>query len=277
MEFYYSSLRVFLIYTYYHLLNKDYLIYERPVFIFNFSEVFFSMSIVNLSELLEAGVHFGHQSRRWNPKMFPYIYAERNGIHIIDLVQTSQLLTQACEFARQSAEEGKKFLFVGTKRQASSVISQEAERCGAYYINQRWLGGILTNWFTIRTRVERLKDLEYKEETGYLDQLPKKETAILRRELEKLRKNLTGIKNMKRLPDLVVIVDQKRESTAVQECRTLGIPIISILDSNCDPDLTDIPIPGNDDAIRSIKLIIGKLADSICEGNKGQLSSFEAE
>lgn len=235
------------------------------------------MSIVNLSELLEAGVHFGHQSRRWNPKMFPYIYAERNGIHIIDLVQTSQLLTQACEFARQSAEEGKKFLFVGTKRQASSVISQEAERCGAYYINQRWLGGILTNWFTIRTRVERLKDLEYKEETGYLDQLPKKETAILRRELEKLRKNLTGIKNMKRLPDLVVIVDQKRESTAVQECRTLGIPIISILDSNCDPDLTDIPIPGNDDAIRSIKLIIGKLADSICEGNKGQLSSFEAE
>ena len=235
------------------------------------------MSIVNLSELLEAGVHFGHQSRRWNPKMFPYIYAERNGIHIIDLVQTSQLLTQACEFARLSSEEGKKFLFVGTKRQASSVISQEAERCGAYYINQRWLGGILTNWFTIRTRVERLKDLEHKEESGYLDQLPKKETAILRRELEKLRKNLTGIKHMKRLPDLVVIVDQKRESTAVQECRTLGIPIISILDSNCDPDLTDIPIPGNDDAIRSIKLIIGKLADSICEGNKGQVSTFELE
>lgn len=235
------------------------------------------MSIVNLSELLEAGVHFGHQSRRWNPKMFPYIYAERNGIHIIDLVQTSQLLTQACEFARLSSEEGKKFLFVGTKRQASSVISQEAERCGAYYINQRWLGGILTNWFTIRTRVERLKDLEHKEESGYLDQLPKKETAILRRELEKLRKNLTGIKHMKRLPDLVVIVDQKRESTAVQECRTLGIPIISILDSNCDPDLTDIPIPGNDDAIRSIKLIIGKLADSICEGNKGQASTFELE
>jgi len=173
------------------------------------------MSVVNLSELLEAGVHFGHQSRRWNPKMFPYIYAERNGIHIIDLVQTSQLLTQACEFVRSSSEEGKKFLFVGTKRQASAVIAQEAERCGSYYINQRWLGGILTNWFTIRTRVERLKDLEHKEESGYLDQLPKKETAILRRELEKLRKNLTGIKNMKRLPDLVIIVDQKRESTAV--------------------------------------------------------------
>ena len=228
------------------------------------------MAVVTLAELLEAGVHFGHQSRRWNPKMFPYIYAERNGIHIIDLVQTAQLLTQACDFVRKASESGKKFLFVGTKRQAAAVISQEAERCGAHYVNQRWLGGILTNWFTIRTRVERLKDLEQKEESGYLDQLPKKETATLRRELEKLRKNLNGIKNMKRLPDLVVIVDQKRESTAVQECITLGIPIISLLDSNCDPDFTDVPIPGNDDAIRSIKLIIGKLADSICEGNKGQ-------
>lgn len=232
------------------------------------------MAVVTLAELLEAGVHFGHQSRRWNPKMFPYIYAERNGIHIIDLVQTAQLLTQACEFVRKASESGKKFLFVGTKRQAAAVISQEAERCGAYYVNQRWLGGILTNWFTIRTRVERLKDLEQKEESGYLDQLPKKETATLRRELEKLRKNLNGIKNMKRLPDLVIIVDQKRESTAVQECITLGIPIISLLDSNCDPDLTDVPIPGNDDAIRSIKLIMSKLADSICEGNKGQ-SAFE--
>mmetsp|Transcript_27710 Transcript_27710/g.70302 ORF Transcript_27710/g.70302 Transcript_27710/m.70302 type:complete len:233 (+) Transcript_27710:83-781(+) len=229
------------------------------------------MAVVTLAELLEAGVHFGHQSRRWNPKMFPYIYAERNGIHIIDLVQTAQLLTQACEFVRKSSEEGKTFLFVGTKRQAAAVIAQEAERCGSYYVNQRWLGGILTNWFTIRTRVERLKDLEQKEESGYLDQLPKKETATLKRELEKLRKNLNGIKNMKRLPDLVVIVDQKRESTAVQECITLGIPIISLLDSNCDPDLTDIPIPGNDDAIRSIKLIVGKLADSICEGNKGNV------
>jgi small subunit ribosomal protein S2 len=233
------------------------------------------MAVVTLAELLEAGVHFGHQSRRWNPKMFPYIYAERNGIHIIDLVQTAQLLTQACDFVRKASESGKKFLFVGTKRQAAAVISQEADRCGAYYVNQRWLGGILTNWFTIRTRVERLKDLEQKEESGYLDQLPKKETATLRRELEKLRKNLNGIKNMKRLPDLVIIVDQKRENTAVQECITLGIPIVSLLDSNCDPDLTDVPIPGNDDAIRSIKLIIGKLADSICEGNQGH-SSFES-
>jgi small subunit ribosomal protein S2 len=233
------------------------------------------MAVVTLAELLEAGVHFGHQARRWNPKMFPYIYAERNGIHIIDLVQTAQLLTNACEFVRKASQEGKRFLFVGTKRQAASVICQEAERCGAYYINQRWLGGILTNWFTIKTRVERLKDLEQKEESGYLDQLPKKEAASLRRELEKLRKNLNGIKNMKRLPDLVVIVDQKRESTAIQECIKLNIPVISILDTNCDPDLTDIPIPANDDAIRSIKLILGKLADSICEGNNGNFKSEE--
>jgi small subunit ribosomal protein S2 len=232
------------------------------------------MAVVTLAELLEAGVHFGHQARRWNPKMFPYIYAERNGIHIIDLVQTSQLLTNACEFVRKASQEGKRFLFVGTKRQAASVICQEAERCGAYYINQRWLGGILTNWFTIKTRVERLKDLEQKEESGYLDQLPKKEAASIRRELEKLRKNLNGIKNMKRLPDLVVVVDQKRESTAIQECIKLKIPVISILDTNCDPDLTDIPIPANDDAIRSIKLILGKLADSICEGSNG---SFKIE
>ena len=231
------------------------------------------MAVVTLAELLEAGVHFGHQSRRWNPKMFPYIYAERNGIHIIDLVQTAQLLTQACEFTRQASEQGKNFLFVGTKRQAAAVVAQEAERCGAYYVNQRWLGGILTNWFTIRTRVERLKDLENKEESGYLDRLPKKETALLRRELEKLRKNLDGIKDMKRLPDLVVIVDQKRESTAVQECRKLGIPIISILDTNCNPELADSPIPANDDAIRSIKLILGKIADSISEGNNGKISS----
>lgn len=230
------------------------------------------MSVVTLAELLEAGVHFGHQARRWNPKMFPYIYAERNGIHIIDLVQTSKLLNNACNFVRKASEEGKNFLFVGTKRQAASVISQEAERCGAHYVNQRWLGGILTNWFTIKTRVERLKDLEHKEESGYLDQLPKKEAAGLRRELEKLRKNLNGIKGMRGLPDLVIIVDQKRESTAIQECIKLKIPVISILDTNCDPDLTDIPIPANDDAIRSIKLIISKLADSIYEGSKGSLN-----
>jgi len=234
------------------------------------------MAVVTLAELLEAGVHFGHQARRWNPKMFPYIYAERNGIHIIDLVQTSQLLTIACEFIRKASQEGKKFLFVGTKRQAAGVICQEAERCGAYYVNQRWLGGILTNWFTIKTRVERLKDLEQKEESGYLDQLPKKEAASIRKELEKLRKNLNGIKNMTHLPDLVIIIDQKRESTAIQECIKLKIPVISLLDTNCDPDLTDIAIPANDDAIRSIKLILGKLADSISEGTRSIIRTEEA-
>jgi small subunit ribosomal protein S2 len=233
------------------------------------------MTIATLSELLEAGVHFGHQSRRWNPKMFPYIYAERNGIHIIDLVQASRLLNEACDFARKSSQEGKKFLFIGTKRQAASVVCQEAERCGAYYVNQRWLGGTLTNWFTIKTRVEHLRELEDKEENGYLDQLPKKEAASMRKKLEKLRKNLNGIKNMKQLPDLVVIIDQKRESTAVQECIKLNIPVISLLDTNCDPDLTDIPIPANDDAIRSIKLILGKLSTSILEGNSSGLKLSE--
>lgn len=224
------------------------------------------MAVITLAELLEGGVHFGHQARRWNPKMFPYIYAERNGIHVIDLVQTAQLLTQAYDFVRKSSEEGKTFLFIGTKRQASGVIAQEAERCGAYYINQRWLGGTLTNWITIKSRVERLKDLEAKEENGYLDKLPKKEAASLRRELEKLRKNLNGIKGMSKLPDLAIVVDQKKETTAIQECIKLGIPIISMIDTNCDPDIIDIPIPSNDDAIRSIKLIIGKLADAISEG-----------
>jgi small subunit ribosomal protein S2 len=224
------------------------------------------MSVITLAELLEGGVHFGHQARRWNPKMFPYIYAERNGIHIIDLVQTAQMLTQAYDFVKRSAEEGKSFLFIGTKRQASGVIAQEAERCGAYYINQRWLGGTLTNWVTIKSRVDRLKDLDSKEESGYLDKLPKKEAASARRELEKLRKNLTGIRGMSKLPDLVLVVDQKKETTAIQECIKLGIPIISMIDTNCDPDISDIPIPANDDAIRSIKLIVGKIADAISEG-----------
>nr|YP_009370359.1 30S ribosomal protein S2 [Bulboplastis apyrenoidosa]ARO90848.1 30S ribosomal protein S2 [Bulboplastis apyrenoidosa] len=217
------------------------------------------MSVVTLSELLEAGVHFGHQSRRWNPKMFPYIFKESNGIHIIDLVQTAQLLNNACSIVKKSALSGKKFLFVGTKRQASGIIAQEAERCGAYYVNQRWLGGILTNWITIKLRVNRLKDLEKKEEKGLLDSLPKKEAIILRKELGKLKKNLNGLKNMKQPPDLVIIVDQKREITAIQECIKLNIPTICLLDTNCNPDLTSIPIPANDDAIRSIKLIISKL------------------
>nr|YP_009504583.1 ribosomal protein S2 [Cyanophora sudae]AWW13644.1 ribosomal protein S2 [Cyanophora sudae] len=233
------------------------------------------MAIVTLDEMLEAGVHFGHQSRRWNPKMSQYIFTERNGIHIIDLVQTAQLLAEAYDFLRLSAEEGKKVLFIGTKRQAANIISQEASRCGAYYINQRWLGGTLTNWTTIQSRVEYLKELEMREESGALDLLPKKEAALLRRQLEKLRKSLGGIQAMRRIPDIVIIVDQKRENNAVQECKKLNIPIIALLDTNSDPDVVDIPIPGNDDAIRSIKLIIGKLADAILEGSHTKVSSAE--
>nr|QCI06716.1 ribosomal protein S2 [Gayliella sp.] len=224
------------------------------------------MSIVSLEELLEAGVHFGHQSRRWNPKMFPYIYTERNGIHIIDLVQTSQLLNEACEFIENSARDGKTFLFLGTKRQAAGIIAQEAMRSNSYYVNQRWLGGMLTNWVTIKSRVERLKYLENQEKDGLIDILPKKEASMVRRELDKLKKHLDGIKLMKKLPDLVIIVDQKREITAIQECIKLGIPTICILDTNCNPEIIDIPIPANDDAIRSIKLVISKIADSILEG-----------
>nr|YP_009315749.1 Ribosomal protein S2 [Trichogloeopsis pedicellata]SCW24407.1 Ribosomal protein S2 [Trichogloeopsis pedicellata] len=224
------------------------------------------MAVVTLEELLESGVHFGHQSRRWNPKMFPYIYTERNGIHIIDLVQTAQLLTEACDFVRKCAAEGKKFLFLGTKRQAAEIIAQEAIRSNSYYVNQRWLGGMLTNWITIKSRVDRLKLLESQANNGLLDRLPKKEASVMRKELDKLRKHLDGIKHMNSLPDLVVIVDQKREVTAIHECIKLGIPTICILDTNCNPEIVDIPIPANDDAIRSIKLVIGKLADAIIDG-----------
>lgn len=231
------------------------------------------MPVVSLAQLLESGVHFGHQTRRWNPKMSPYIYTARNGVHIIDLVQTAQLIEEAYAYVRNASEQGKKVLFVGTKRQAAGIIAQEAARCGAYYINQRWLGGMLTNWTTIKTRVDRMKELERRQESGALDLLPKKEAAVLRRELEKLQKYLGGIKTMRKVPDIVLIVDQRREYNAVQECQKLGIPIISMLDTNCDPDLVDIPIPANDDAIRSIKLIVGKLADAIYEGRHGQLDA----
>ncbi|APB35091.1 30S ribosomal protein S2 [Gloeomargarita lithophora Alchichica-D10] len=226
---------------------------------------------VSLAQLLEAGVHFGHQARRWNPKMSPYIFAERNGVHIIDLVQTASLLNEAYEYMRRAAEANKKFLFIGTKRQAAGIVAQEASRCDAYYINQRWLGGMLTNWTTIKSRVDRLKDLERREETGGLDLLPKKEASTLRRELERLRKYLGGIKMMRRPPDIVVIVDQKREYNAVQECLKLNIPIVALLDTNCDPDVVNVPIPANDDAIRSIKLVLGSLVDAICEGRGGQV------
>ena len=229
------------------------------------------MPVVSLAQMLESGVHFGHQTRRWNPKMDPYIYTARNGVHIIDLVQTAQLMDTAYNYVRTASEQGKKFLFIGTKRQAAGIVAQEASRCGAYYVNQRWLGGMLTNWATIKTRVDRLKDLERREETGAMDMLPKKEAAVLRRELDKLQKYLGGIKAMRKVPDIVLIVDQKREYNAVQDCLKLRVPIVSLLDTNCDPDVVDIPIPANDDAIRSIKLIVGRLADAIYEGRHGQL------
>ena len=225
------------------------------------------MADLTLAQLLDAGVHFGHKAYRWNPKMFPYIYTERNNIHILDLVQSAQLLKEANAYVKSEASKDKVFLFIGTKRQASSLIAQEAKRCDSYYVNHRWLGGMLTNWVTLKSRIDRLKTLEKEEADQVFNLLPKKEASLRRKELEKLRKHLNGIKDMQQLPDVAIIVDQKREMTAIQECRKLGIPIISILDTNCDPDLVDIPIPGNDDAVRSIKLILSSLADSINSGN----------
>ena len=224
--------------------------------------------VITLGELLDAGVHFGHQASRWNPKMFPYIYAEQNGIHVIDLVQTARLLTHAYNYVRKASQEGKTFLFIGTKRQAASIIAEEAKKCGQPYVNHRWLGGILTNWSTVQSRVGYLKELDKKEESGELDNLPKQEAASLRRKHDKLRQNLGGLREMNQIPDIVIVVDPKRESTAIAECRKLGIPIISILDTNCDPNLVDIPIPANDDAIRSIHLVISTLSDAIIIGVK---------
>jgi small subunit ribosomal protein S2 len=226
------------------------------------------MTSVTLGELLDAGVHFGHQSSRWNPKMFPYIYTEQNGIHVIDLVQTARLLTHACNYVQKAAKEGKQFLFIGTKRQAAGIIAEEASKCGGHYINNRWLGGTLTNWSTVQTRVGYLKELNRKEESGELDALPKKEAALLRREREKLAHNLGGLVNMLQIPDIAIVVDPKREATAIAECRKLGITIISILDTNCDPNAVDIPIPANDDAVRSIKLIISALSDAALTGKQ---------
>jgi small subunit ribosomal protein S2 len=238
---------------FYTIINQSYLTKELQNF----------MADINLAQLLEAGVHFGHKAYRWNPKMFPYIYTERNNIHILDLVQTAQLLKRANSYVAKAASEEKTFLFIGTKRQASAVIAQQANSCSSYYVNHRWLGGMLTNWITLKSRIERLKDLEQQEVDGIFNLLPKKEASLRLKELEKLRKHLNGVKNMTKLPDVAIIIDQKREMTAIQECRKLGIPVISILDTNCDPDLVDIPIPGNDDAVRSIKLILSSLTDTI--------------
>ena len=225
------------------------------------------MSDISLSQLLEAGVHFGHKAHRWNPKMFPYIYSEVNNIHILDLIQSATLLKKAMRYLEKVAASDKnKILFVGTKRQVTTLIAQEAIRSNSYYVNHRWLGGMLTNWKTMKERIEKLKDLESQESQGTFELLTKKEGALRRKELTKLRKYLDGIKTMSSLPDVVIIIDQKREMTAITECRKLGIPVVSILDTNCDPDLVDIPIPGNDDAVRSIKLILTSLTDSIIKG-----------
>ena len=221
------------------------------------------MAELTLAQLLQAGVHFGHKAYRWNPKMFPYIYTERNNIHILDLVQSVQLLKEANFYLESAAEQKKTFLFIGTKRQASSLIAQEAKHCNSFYVNHRWLGGMLTNWVTLKSRITRLKELEQQEADQIFELLPKKEAALRKTELEKLRRHLNGVKNMDKLPDIAIIVDQKREITAIRECRKLGIPVVSILDTNCDPNLVDIPIPGNDDAVRSIKLILKSLTDSI--------------
>lgn len=228
------------------------------------------MSDIQLSQLLEAGVHFGHKAHRWNPKMFPYIYSEVNNIHILDLIQSATLLKEAMQYLELAASENKKVLFVGTKRQATTLIAQEANRSNSYYVNHRWLGGMLTNWSTMKERIKKLKDLEKQEAEGTFELLTKKEAALRRKELSKLRKHLDGIKKMSELPDIAIIIDQRREMTAIAECRKLGIPVVSILDTNCDPDLVDIPIPGNDDAVRSIKLIVNLLTDSIIKGQEKQ-------
>ena len=223
-----------------------------------------------MKQLLEAGVHFGHQTRRWNPKMAEYIFTERNGIYIIDLQKTVKKVEEAFNFMREIAEDGGNVLFVGTKKQAQEAMKEEAERSGQYYVNNRWLGGMLTNFKTIRSRIDRLKELETMEQDGTFDVLPKKEVAKLKLEMEKLQKNLGGIKEMTELPVAMFIVDPRKERIAVQEARALGIPIIGIVDTNCDPDEVDYVIPGNDDAIRAVKLIAAKMADAIIEVNQGE-------
>jgi len=235
------------------------------------------MPVVTMKQLLEAGVHFGHRTRRWNPKMALYIYTARKGIHVIDLQKTVQLMDIAYDFVKQRASEGATILFVGTKRQAQQSIEEEAKRCGAFYVNNRWLGGLLTNFKTIRLRIERLKELEAMEENGELDQLPKKEQSILKKQLTKLRKNLGGVKEMKDVPDMIFIVDPKKEKIAIREANILGIPIIAIVDTNCDPDEIDYIIPGNDDAIRAVKLITSKIADAYIEGREGRVEVEETE
>ncbi|AUN15093.1 30S ribosomal protein S2 [[Clostridium] sordellii] len=226
------------------------------------------MSVISMKQLLEAGVHFGHQTRRWNPKMAQYIFTERNGIYIIDLQKTVKKVEEAYRFTKEIAETGKPILFVGTKKQAQEAIKEEAERCGMFYVNERWLGGMLTNHKTIKTRIDKLRKLEKMEEEGVFNVLPKKEVIKLRAEKEKLEKYLNGIKDMPELPAAIFVVDPRKENIAIQEAHRLGIPVIGIVDTNCDPEQLDFAIPGNDDAIRAVKLITGAMATAIIEGRQ---------
>ena len=235
------------------------------------------MAVVSMKQLLEAGVHFGHQTRRWNPKMAPYIYTERNGIYIIDLQKTVKKLEEAYNFVRDTSANGGNILFVGTKKQAQDAIKEEAARCGGYYVNARWLGGMLTNFRTIRKRIDRMEQLKKMQENGTFELLPKKEVAKLELEMEKLDKYLGGVKNMKTLPKALFIVDPHKERIAVSEARKLHIPIIAIVDTNCNPDEIDWVIPGNDDAIRAVKLIAGAMADAVLEGKQGNQEAAPAE
>ena len=235
------------------------------------------MSVVSMKQLLEAGVHFGHQTRRWNPKMARYIFTERNGIYIIDLQKTVKKLEEAYNFVRELGEKGETILFVGTKKQAQEAIKEEASRVGMYYVNARWLGGMLTNFKTMRGRVDRLNQLKRMQEDGTFDMLPKKEVMKHLGEIAKLEKYLGGVKDMKKLPGALFIVDPRKERIAVSEARNLGIPIVAIVDTNCDPDEIDYVIPGNDDAIRAVKLIAGAMADAIIEGREGQMGAAAKE
>ena len=234
------------------------------------------MSVISMKQLLEAGVHFGHQTRRWNPKMAEYIYTERNGIYIIDLQKSVGKVDEAYNAVKDIVANGGSILFVGTKKQAQDSIKTEAERCGMYYVNERWLGGMLTNFKTIQTRIKRLKEIETMSEDGTFDVLPKKEVILIKKEWDKLEKNLGGIKDMKKLPDAIFVVDPKKERIGIQEAHTLGIPLIGIADTNCDPEELDYVIPGNDDAIRAVKLIVSKMADAVIEANQGESMAEEA-
>ena len=234
------------------------------------------MSVISMKQLLEAGVHFGHQTRRWNPKMAEYIYTERNGIYIIDLQKSVGKVDEAYNAVKDIVANGGSILFVGTKKQAQDSIKTEAERCGMYYVNERWLGGMLTNFKTIQTRIKRLKEIETMSEDGTFDVLPKKEVILIKKEWDKLEKNLGGIKDMKKLPDAIFVVDPKKERICIQEAHTLGIPLIGIADTNCDPEELDYVIPGNDDAIRAVKLIVSNMADAVNEAKQGESMAEEA-